>query len=255
MIALQRTARVIGTVLVEAATVLALVAIGHRTGLAVPVGHLGPWLRDGDPATVVVALLRWVALVGAAWLLVSTLLYLAAATSRVPAAARAVRWSTLPAVRRAVDAACAVSVATSVVLAPAVAAAARADDPPGVTLVRDGRGIAGLPPDTTSPTLAPAPAPAHEPAPVHAPAPAPVAPATAEEVVVVVEGDNLWTIAAARLARMSGRFPTDITDDEIAPYWIRVCDENRARLASGDPNLIVPGERIVLPPFPDEASS
>jgi hypothetical protein len=66
--------------------------------------------------------------------------------------------------------------------------------------------------------------------------------------VVVVEGDNLWTIAAARLAGTSGRSPADLTDAEIAPYWIRVCDENRARLGSGDPNLIVPGERIVLPP-------
>ena len=122
------------------------------------------------------------------------------------------------------------------VLAPAVAAAARADDPPGVTLVRDGRGIAELPADTTTSTPAPTPAPAH----------APAAAATDEDVVVV-EGDNLWTIAAARLARTSGRSPTDITDTEVAPYWIRVCDENRARLASGDPNVIVPGEHIVLP--------
>ena len=81
-----------------------------------------PWLRDGDPATVVVALLRWVALVGA-----DVVAGLDAALRRgrrravCPAAVRAVRWSTLPAVRRAVDAACAVSVATSVVLAPAVA--------------------------------------------------------------------------------------------------------------------------------------
>src|SRR4051812_49899721 len=125
MIALQRTARVICTVLVEAATVLALLAIGHRSGLAVPVGHLGPWLRDGDPATVVVALLRWVAMVGAGWLLASTLLYVAASVTRVPGAVRAVRWSTLPAVRRAVDAACVVSVATSVAVAcaPRVAGA------------------------------------------------------------------------------------------------------------------------------------
>jgi hypothetical protein len=81
------------------------------------------------------------------------------------------------------------------------------------------------------------------------PAPAPAAPDTADDDdVVVVEGDNLWTIAAARIARTSGRSPADIPDAEVAPYWIRVCDENRARLASGDPNLIVPGERIVLPP-------
>jgi len=37
-----RAARVICTVLVEAAAVLALVAIGRRSDLAVPVGHLGP---------------------------------------------------------------------------------------------------------------------------------------------------------------------------------------------------------------------
>ena len=85
---------------------VALVQIGRRAELRVPFGHLGPWLRDGDPGTVVVALLRWVALLGAAWLLASTLLYLAAAVSRAPAAVRAVSWSTLPAARRAIDAAC-----------------------------------------------------------------------------------------------------------------------------------------------------
>src|SRR4051794_28217347 len=138
MNALRSTVRVICTLGVATVALLALGAVGRRPELAVPVGHLGPWLRDGDPATVVVALLRWVALIGAAWVLGSTLLYVVASVSRVPGAVRAVRWSTVPAVRRAVDAACAVSVATSVVLAPTVAGAARADDPPSVSLVRDG---------------------------------------------------------------------------------------------------------------------
>src|SRR3954462_5035900 len=40
MFALHRTARVICTVLVEAAAVVALVAIGRAPGLAVPVRHL-----------------------------------------------------------------------------------------------------------------------------------------------------------------------------------------------------------------------
>ncbi len=88
-----------------------------------PSDHLGAWLRDGDPATVVIALLRWVALVGAGWLLASTLLYLAATVSRVPAAVRAVGWTTPSAVRRTIDAACAASVVASVVLAPSVAGA------------------------------------------------------------------------------------------------------------------------------------
>jgi len=244
--------------------VVVLMAIGRRPGFVVPVGHLGPWLRDGDPATVVVALLRWVALVGAAWLLVSTLLYLAAATSRVPAAVRAVQWSTVPAVRRAIDAACAVSVVTSVALAPTPAsatAAPRASDPASVSLVRDGRGsgldglggpgrarIADLPSDTTLPpptSTTRMVTPAVTPSPIRATAP--IAGMTTDEVVVL-RGDNLWTIAAARLARATARSPADVPDAEIARYWSRVCDANRARLASGDPGLIFPGEHVVLPP-------
>src|SRR5690348_1314725 len=124
MSALVRTSRVAATLLLEAAVVAALAALGERPGFRIPLGHLREWLSTGDPATVVVALLRWAALVGALWMLVSTLLYVAAALSGLPGALRAVRWSTLPAVRRAVDAACAVSVATTVVLAPAAAGAA-----------------------------------------------------------------------------------------------------------------------------------
>jgi hypothetical protein len=243
MIALYRSARVVGTVLVEAVTVIVLFGAGRRPELAVPVGHLGEWLRHGDPATVVVALLRWVALAGAGWLLVSTLLYLLAALGRVPAAMRAVRWSTVPAVRRAIDAACAVSVATSVVLAPTVAGAAPAGDPPAVTVVRDGRGdgrgeggrIARLPAGT---------APARE----LPPAPAPTSPVPSADVVVA-PGDNLWVLAASHLAAATGRAPADLGDDEVARYWLRVCDLNRERLVSGDPGLVYPGEHVVLPPI------
>ncbi len=248
MLALRRTARVICTVGVETATVVVLVLLGRRPELAVPVGHLGRWLREGDAATVVVALLRWVALLGAGWLLASTLLYLAAAVSRVPAAVRAVEWSTLPAARRAIDAACAVSVVTGmvhgVVLAPATAGAARGGrDATGVTVVRDGRAgqgeIAQLPPDTTTTVPAPsAPLPS---------APPPLPPAAHDEIVVVA-GDNLWELAARHLALTSARTRAEVSDAEIAPYWARVCDTNRDRLVSGDPNLVFPGERVVLPP-------
>lgn len=263
MNALVRAARVVCTVLVEAVVVVALVAIGRRPGLEVPVGHLGSWLREGDAATVSIALLRWVALLGAGWLLASTLLYLAAAASRVPSAVRAVRWSTLPAARRAIDAACAVSVATSVVLAPAAAGAVRdTGDTTIVTIVRDGRGRAGngdaggiaqLPPDSTTPppTTPTVSAPAPTAPPVSAPPPvaAVVASSSPAEVeVVVVAGDNLWELAARHLASTSARARVDVGDAEVAPYWARVCDANRDRLASGDPNLVYPGERVLLPP-------
>jgi hypothetical protein len=255
MFVLKRTAVVACTFLVEVATLAALVAIGRAPALRIPVHHLGAWLRDGDPATVVVALLRGVAVVGAGWLVASTALYVAASVSRVPAAMRAVGWTTLPAVRRAVDAACAVSVATTIVLAPTAAGAAgvaRGSDPPSVSVVRDGRGsggsIAVLPPDTTSTTTsttttATTTPPVSPPA-VVATVPASL-PATADDEVVLVEGDNLWTIAASHLARVHGR---PATDDDVAAYWLQVCDVNRPRLHSGDVNLVFPGERIALPP-------
>jgi hypothetical protein len=247
MIGPIRVARVICTFVVEAGVLAALVAVGRRPELGVPVGHLGEWLRDGDAATVVIALLRWVAVAGAAWVLGSTLLYLVASLSRVPAAVRAVRWSTLPAVRRAIDAACAVSVATTVVLAPTVAGAARASDPPSVSVVRDGRdgGIRELPADTTTTTTMPATT--LPPVAVIPVAPAPLAPTTSAEVVVA-EGDNLWVLSARHLAASSGRAVGDVPDAEVAPYWVRVCDTNRDRLVSGDPDLVFPGERVVLPP-------
>lgn len=248
MFALRCTVRVICTVLVEAATLVALVVLGRGPDLQVPVGHLGTWLRDGDPAIVVVALSRWVALAGAAWLLASTLLYLVAATSRLPAAVRAVRWSTLPAVRRAIDAACVVSVATSVVLAPAAASAVRGGhETTTVGVVRDGRGqLAQLPPDTTTPATTPA-----------VPTPTPVSPPFAlpsADEIVVAPGDNLWELAAQHVARATARARDDVADAEIGRYWIQVCDANRARLASGDPNLVYPGERVVLPRGDEELS-
>ncbi len=241
---LQRTARVIVAVTAEAGAVAALILAGRRPELAVPLAHVGPWLHSRPPADVLVAVLRWVALAGAVWLLASTVLYVAAAASRVPSAVRAVGWSTLPIVRRAVDAAFAVTVVTGAVLAPAAARAAT--DPPAVSLVRDGRGaggIAELPPDTTVPPTTVLPSPPLVPA-----APPASAPASLATEVVIAPGDNLWELAARQVAAGAARARAEVTDDQIAPYWVRVCDANRAHLLSGDPNLVYPGERVVLPP-------
>jgi nucleoid-associated protein YgaU len=64
----------------------------------------------------------------------------------------------------------------------------------------------------------------------------------------VVPGDNLWTIARDHLAEVRGRPAAQLSDREIAAYWLKVIKANRARLRSGDPDLIDPGERTVLPP-------
>jgi LysM domain len=102
---------------------------------------------------------------------------------------------------------------------------------------------AGQAPSSTRPP-APAP-PGYTPAPAGPPAPTDRAEAGRHRVV---EGDNLWTIARDHLARATGRRAGDLTEREIARYWLDVVDANRSGLRSGDPDLIFPGEMIKLPP-------
>jgi hypothetical protein len=64
----------------------------------------------------------------------------------------------------------------------------------------------------------------------------------------VVRGDNLWTIARARLAEVKGRSEGELSNGEIADYWVEVVEKNEGRLRSGDPDLIYPDEDIELPP-------
>ncbi len=62
---------------------------------------------------------------------------------------------------------------------------------------------------------------------------------------IVVAGDNLWSIAKQHLAA-SGM--STLSSDTVASYWSDLIAANRDQLRSGNPNLIFPGERIVLPP-------
>jgi len=65
----------------------------------------------------------------------------------------------------------------------------------------------------------------------------------------VVEGENLWTISRDQLAQVTDRRASELSDHEIAAYWLRVIAANRDSLRSGDPDLIFPGESIQLPPI------
>lgn len=60
----------------------------------------------------------------------------------------------------------------------------------------------------------------------------------------VQRGDHLWSITAGYLAAHLGR---TAGAEEIAPLWRQVIEMNRDLIGSGDPNLIFPGEQIVLP--------
>jgi nucleoid-associated protein YgaU len=74
------------------------------------------------------------------------------------------------------------------------------------------------------------------------PAPPPVAPTTsAPALVVVVEGDCLWSIAADRLG-------PDATNPAIDRAWRAIYTANRDAIGD-DPNLIFPGLELALPPI------
>ncbi|MFM7223900.1 MAG: hypothetical protein ACKO1Y_00445 [Actinomycetota bacterium] len=92
----------------------------------------------------------------------------------------------------------------------------------------------------------PQPEPPRRPAPTRNPAPSESAdPAPTERTVR--PGEHLWGISASVLAERLGRSPTDA---EIVPLWRAVIARNVSRLRSGDPSLVFPGERIIVPPPP-----
>lgn len=64
-------------------------------------------------------------------------------------------------------------------------------------------------------------------------------------VHVVSPGENLWVIARGRLVAAGVQAPRDV---EVHAYWVRLIADNIDRLASGNPDLIHPGERLTLPP-------
>ena len=226
--------------------------------------------RSRRPPTCSSPALRWVALLGAWWLLAGTLLYVAAAVTprarggprgalgrRCP---RSGGWST-PRSRPP-------SSAARCWRRPAPAP--RVAGPPPTTFVRDGRGgdLASLPPATTAapnppavpPTVPTVPTAPTTPTVPTAPTRRPRRPRRPSRRPRPHRHRAAWRCRWSwRRATTSGRWPRagsrqpvgshrpTVADAEIAPYWVAVCERNRAALASGDPNLIFPGEVVTLP--------
>ena len=71
-------------------------------------------------------------------------------------------------------------------------------------------------------------------------------PTQAPSSYTVVSGDNFWNIAKTQVENSLGR---DATDTEVANYWVKLIEANRANISSGDPDLIFPGEVFTLPPL------
>lgn len=60
----------------------------------------------------------------------------------------------------------------------------------------------------------------------------------------VVSGDNFWNIAKDQIEKSLGHPPTNT---EVANYWVKLIDANKANIRSGDASLIYPGEVFTLP--------
>ena len=427
--ALRRAGSFVAMLAFEVGAVVLLTRLGNLPSLRIPWHSLTPWIVDSPVEDVLAAILRTIALLVAWWLLASNVLYLLARLTHVPSAIRAVRWVTLPVVRRATDHALAITLATSLMgagagtgtalaattpvvatapqrsgaiaaetwqrgpgagplgYAPSPAGSAAPQEeisspdatlpgylprPAGAVLAQQpapkpgepgyvpkpAGGIAQpappsesttttttttevatttteaatttteratttteaatttteaptttappttaappsstttpprtTPPSTTTPpTTSPAttttiyiPRPAGPPttttttgprsttppapppsttappsgggnqAPAPAPQPAPPGQSQPARSHRVVQGDNLWTISRDHIAAVTNRRSSDLSDHEIATYWLRVIAVNRSALRSGNPDLIFPGELIMLPPVSSQA--
>jgi uncharacterized membrane protein YgcG len=147
---LRRVGSLLGLLGLEVAAVAALHWLGRLPALRIPWERPLPWLLDSPVQDVLGSLVRMVGLVMAYWLLASSLVYLLASMSHLPAAVRAVRWLTLPLVRRVADHALAVTLATSMVGGGTLVTAGPASAAPG-------RGTGVGPPARRPVASAPAP--------------------------------------------------------------------------------------------------
>ena len=229
--------------------------------------RLPSWLESAPPTEALLAGIRLVGLGCGGWILASTCVYLAAALCRAPAALRIASPLTLPFVRnlgaRVVVGAMAVST-----LGAAVPAAA-STDPPTTTGQLDSypaplgfgdrtplpaRAGASLPDPRPLPFPAfnlaeapePPPGPADDPGARQSVGPTPVRRGrmVAGEDYRVAAGDHMWNIAR-RLLSVS--MPAPPATGQIASYWVDLVEANRETIRSGDPDLIYPGETLLLP--------
>ena len=220
-----------GLVAAEVSAIAVLHRLGQLPWLDVDLAHPLRWLEATPPDDAVVAVARLVAVGAAWWLLAVTLLCIGSRVdTRPPPTARAAsRWAPR-AVRVLVERALVASVASVAsvvaVTAPTAAVLANPPSPPAVAV--------------TSETARPLPPPGVRPPPDDR-GDVPAAPdRRGQRVHIVIAGEHLWSIASHVVG--------PARRNALAAYWWRLVEANRNRLVSGDPDLIYPGEQVVLPP-------
>ncbi|HJU52583.1 MAG TPA: hypothetical protein VJ815_09645 [Acidimicrobiia bacterium] len=235
--------RRLGLVITLGALISATIVL-HQLARAFPVSAL----TKGPLEVALGSVARLVGLTIAYWLLGSMLLYLLASLTRIPRLLNAISPLTWRPLRRLIDGGLASTVAIAMALpvhalvTPGYVPVPASDpvaEPSTTTLVIETT-------TTTIDSVVPPPTEILylpiEPLPTTAVA---TASSTAEAVhAVVMPGDNMWLLAERRLSDLMGR---PAGDHEIAPYWLAVIGANKDRIRSGDPDLIFPGEVLVLP--------
>ncbi|MCA1736482.1 MAG: hypothetical protein LC739_10330 [Actinobacteria bacterium] len=214
---------------------IAAVVFLHRLADYYPLASL----QTGPLELALGTLARLVGLTIAYWLLGSGVLLILVYLTAVPAAIRAISWVTWRPLRRLIER----SVASSLVIALSTSSAS-ASVAPGYVPVP-----AGDPRITTTTTTQPLSITVLRPVdtlylPIENPRQTAVATTVGEIEVTVQRGDSMWLLAERRLRELRDN---KVTDADIAPYWLAVIAANQSRIRSGDPDLIFPGELLLLP--------
>jgi len=272
-----RTSGIAGLLAATTLITVGLHALGGVPGFAVDWQSPLTWINASAPADVMGAGFRYAGLAIGYWVLITTVLYYALSLVRAEHRPHWISLVTLPPIRRLIDGTLAASLAISVLAAPVASLRAEpaqptpppivfATSPDGIPVPHIGPAMnnheptpvaeqtPAVTPQLDTPPEQPVAPPTSEARPTDAVQPAVIAnlPAVAAAVTgpatdstyTVERGDNLWTIAASRLRTVLGDKPTSAQIDD---YWRTVIAANRDTLRSGDPNLIYPGEMILLP--------
>lgn len=220
---------------VALAGVVAVLLVSARALPAPPRHGVAEWLDRVGPVVAAMALVRVAALASAVILL---LVWVASAAAEAAGAVRVAAWLERllpPLVRRVLGGVAGVGAVGSALVAVAPGSAPSAADPPAGGAVVATMSV--VDPDAEREDDAEVTMRVEAP-----PAASPASPGAADEWVVE-PGDSFWSIAEEVVAERLGR---PAGDDEVAPYWARLVEANRPTLVTGDPDLIFPGQRLVL---------
>lgn len=235
--------RLLGWIAVLCGAVTLLTFLG-RGALGIP-SILDPaawagWASARDAVTIAFALMRAATLVLAWYLLGATVVGVVLRLAHRAHLVAVADVLTVPAVRRLLQSAFGIGLATAALTAgSAVATSPPTPDVAAASVPTDEQWVEMTPLPDDAAVMVPIP-----PAPP-APAPAAAAQTARQPEWTVRPGEHFWSIAEQVLRQHRHEEPGD---DEVTAYWERLIEANRSRLVDqSNPDLIYPGQTLRLP--------